>query len=43
MHVGQDDAPAERVRDQVGEDVLIGLSTHTPAQLDAPSAHRWTS
>ena len=35
VHVGQDDAPPERVRDEVGEDVLIGLSTHTPAQLDA--------
>ena len=35
VHVGQDDAPPEQVRDQVGDDLLIGLSTHSPAQLDA--------
>ncbi len=35
VHVGQDDAPVHHVRAEVGEDVLIGLSTHTPAQFDA--------
>jgi thiamine-phosphate pyrophosphorylase len=35
VHVGQGDDPPERVRDQVGPDLLIGLSTHSPAQLDA--------
>jgi thiamine-phosphate pyrophosphorylase len=35
VHVGQDDAPVADVRAQLGPDVLIGLSTHTPAQLDA--------
>jgi thiamine-phosphate pyrophosphorylase len=35
VHVGQDDDPPEQVRERVGEEVLIGLSTHTPAQLDA--------
>jgi thiamine-phosphate pyrophosphorylase len=35
VHVGQEDAPVERVRAQVGADLLIGLSTHSPAQLDA--------
>jgi len=35
VHVGQDDAPPGMVRDQVGEELLIGLSTHSPEQLDA--------
>ena len=34
VHVGQDDQPVESVREQVGPDVLVGLSTHTPAQLE---------
>jgi thiamine-phosphate pyrophosphorylase len=35
VHVGQDDARPERVRAQVGDELLVGLSTHSPAQLDA--------
>jgi thiamine-phosphate pyrophosphorylase len=35
VHVGQDDMPVEQVRELVGPDVLIGLSTHTPGQFDA--------
>jgi thiamine-phosphate pyrophosphorylase len=35
VHVGQDDAPVVEVRRQVGPDVLIGLSTHSPEQFDA--------
>jgi thiamine-phosphate pyrophosphorylase len=35
VHVGQDDAPVAAVRDQVGDALLIGLSTHSPAQFDA--------
>jgi thiamine-phosphate pyrophosphorylase len=35
VHVGQDDAPPGAVRDQVGEQLLIGLSTHSPEQLEA--------
>jgi len=35
VHVGQDDAPVAEVRDQVGPDILIGISTHSPEQLDA--------
>jgi thiamine-phosphate pyrophosphorylase len=35
VHVGQDDTPVAEVREQVGPDVLIGLSTHTPEQFDA--------
>jgi thiamine-phosphate pyrophosphorylase len=35
VHVGQEDMPVARVRELVGPDALIGLSTHTPAQIDA--------
>ncbi|HEY6780946.1 MAG TPA: thiamine phosphate synthase [Thermoleophilaceae bacterium] len=35
VHVGQDDQPVAEVRAQVGPDLLIGLSTHSPAQLSA--------
>ena len=35
VHVGQDDTAVAQVRDQVGDRMLIGLSTHSPAQLEA--------
>jgi thiamine-phosphate pyrophosphorylase len=35
VHVGQDDTPVAEARRIVGEDRLIGLSTHSPAQIDA--------
>ena len=35
VHVGQDDQPVAQVRRAVGEDLLVGLSTHSPDQLDA--------
>ena len=35
VHVGQDDTPVAEVREQVGPGILIGLSTHSPAQFDA--------
>lgn len=35
VHLGQDDAAPERVRQSVGPDLLIGLSTHTPQQIDS--------
>jgi thiamine-phosphate pyrophosphorylase len=35
VHVGQEDAPVAAVRDEVGDALLIGLSTHSPAQFDA--------
>jgi len=38
VHVGQDDMPATEVRDLVGPDMLIGLSTHAPAEIDAVEA-----
>ena len=33
VHVGQDDLPVPRVRELVGEDCVIGLSTHAPDQV----------
>ncbi len=38
VHVGQGDTPVDEVREQVGHDVLIGLSTHSPEQFDAALA-----
>ena len=35
IHVGQDDTPTREVREQVGDQLLIGLSTHSPEQFDA--------
>jgi len=37
VHVGQDDAPVAQARSSVGPDLLVGLSTHTRAQIDAAS------
>jgi thiamine-phosphate pyrophosphorylase len=34
VHVGQDDLPVVKVRELVGEKMLIGLSTATPQQAD---------
>jgi thiamine-phosphate pyrophosphorylase len=38
VHIGQDDADPREVRRMVGQDALIGLSTHTPAQVDTVDA-----
>lgn len=35
IHLGQNDLPVENVRKLVGENMLIGLSTHSPAQAEA--------
>jgi thiamine-phosphate pyrophosphorylase len=35
LHLGQDDLPVPIAREIVGADVLIGRSTHSPAQCDA--------
>lgn len=32
VHVGQEDLPVARVRELMGEDCVIGLSTHSPEQ-----------
>ncbi|MCA9513884.1 MAG: thiamine phosphate synthase, partial [Myxococcales bacterium] len=38
LHVGQDDLPARAARELVGPDVLLGLSTHDLAQVEAARA-----
>jgi len=38
VHVGQDDMPVGQARQIVGPDMLIGLSTHSPQQIDAEDA-----
>jgi thiamine-phosphate pyrophosphorylase len=38
VHVGQDDMPVSEVREMVGPDMLIGLSTHAPEEIDAEDA-----
>jgi thiamine-phosphate pyrophosphorylase len=35
VHVGQEDPPVAEVREALGPDLLIGLSTHSPQQFDA--------
>jgi thiamine-phosphate pyrophosphorylase len=35
VHVGQDDLPPARVRELVGEEMIVGLSTHAPREIDA--------
>ena len=38
VHVGQDDAPPSLARRLLGDDAVVGLSTHAPAELDAAGA-----
>jgi len=38
VHVGQDDLPPAHVRELVGPELLIGLSTHAPSEIDAVDA-----
>jgi thiamine-phosphate pyrophosphorylase len=38
VHVGQDDTPVADVRAEAGPDLLVGLSTHSPDQLEAAIA-----
>jgi thiamine-phosphate pyrophosphorylase len=35
VHVGQEDMPVAQVRAIVGPELLVGLSTHTPQEIDA--------
>jgi thiamine-phosphate pyrophosphorylase len=35
VHVGQDDLPVRRCRQLLGDEAIVGLSTHTPEELDA--------
>ncbi|MEN2775985.1 thiamine phosphate synthase [Acetivibrio clariflavus] len=34
VHIGQDDLPIEKVRELVGEEMIIGISTHSPQQAE---------
>jgi thiamine-phosphate pyrophosphorylase len=38
VHVGQDDMAVATARDVVGPELLIGLSTHAPEEIDAADA-----
>jgi thiamine-phosphate pyrophosphorylase len=38
LHLGQDDLPVDVARQIVGDEVVIGRSTHSPAQCDAARA-----
>jgi thiamine-phosphate pyrophosphorylase len=35
VHVGQDDEPLDSARELVGSELLVGISTHSPGQVDA--------
>lgn len=35
VHIGQEDMPVAEARAIVGEDMLLGLSTHAPGEIDA--------
>ncbi|ABN51836.1 MAG TPA: thiamine phosphate synthase [Hungateiclostridium thermocellum] len=34
VHIGQDDLPIEKVRELVGDEMIIGISTHSPTQAE---------
>lgn len=34
VHIGQEDLPIEKVRELVGEEMIIGVSTHSPEQAE---------
>jgi thiamine-phosphate pyrophosphorylase len=38
VHVGQDDEPVESVRETVGDGTIVGVSTHSPRQIEAAEA-----
>ena len=38
VHVGQDDMPVDEARAIVGDERIVGSSTHSPAQVDAAEA-----
>jgi thiamine-phosphate pyrophosphorylase len=35
VHVGQDDVPVRRCRELLGDDAIVGLSTHAPVELES--------
>ena len=38
VHLGQDDMPVAAAREIVGDELIVGRSTHTPDQVDAANA-----
>ena len=42
VHVGQDDVSVERCRELLGEDAIVGLSTHSSNEFDAALKERAT-
>ncbi|WP_425061262.1 Thiamine-phosphate synthase [Sporomusa carbonis] len=38
VHIGQDDLPPEKVRKLIGDNMILGLSTHSPEQAKAAVA-----
>jgi thiamine-phosphate pyrophosphorylase len=38
VHVGQDDVAVAAAREVVGDELLVGLSTHAPSEVDAADA-----
>jgi thiamine-phosphate pyrophosphorylase len=38
LHLGQDDLPVDVARDILGDDILVGRSTHAEAELDEAAA-----
>ena len=38
VHVGQEDMPVAQTRELVGEEMLVGLSTHSPREVDAAAS-----
>jgi thiamine-phosphate pyrophosphorylase len=38
VHVGQEDLPPAKVRELIGNDMILGLSTHSPEQVKAAVA-----
>ncbi|MFH0946069.1 MAG: thiamine phosphate synthase [Planctomycetota bacterium] len=38
VHVGQDDVPVAQARKQAGDRLIVGLSTHSPAQAEEAEA-----
>ena len=43
IHVGQDDMAVAKVREIVGHDVLVGLSTHSSRRSPRWTIHWWTT
>ncbi|MFC4798731.1 thiamine phosphate synthase [Neobacillus sp. GCM10023253] len=35
VHIGQEDEPAETVRNQIGDNKILGVSVHTPEEAEA--------